>query len=89
MTVGGRAGNLNKKYRPKQLKMDPDFLLKRKMKRLCYKDSLQNMNKMNFQRVLLATDAKLVHLEKGVGKNNLVTFNNSMEIREKLKNKQV
>ena len=91
LTVGGRAGNLNKKkYRPKQLKMDPEFFKKKKNEKAMLQGQRAKYEQDDFsKRVLMATkDAKLVHLEKRRGKkSNLVTFNNSMEIRESLKNR--
>ena len=91
LTVGGRAGRLNgKKYRPKELKIDPDFFEKKKNEKAMLDGQRAKYEQDEFsRRVLLATkDAKLVHLEKRRGKkSNLVTFNNSMEIRERLKSK--
>ena len=92
LTVGGRAGRLNnKKYRPKELKMDPDFFNKKKNEKAMLIGQKAKYEQDEFsKRVLLATkDAKLVHLEKRRGKkSNLVTFNNTMEIRESLKSKE-
>ena len=73
LTVGGRAGNLNKKkYRPKQLKMDPDFFAKKKNEKAMLQGQLAKYEQNEFsKRVLLATkDAKLVHLEKRRGKKS-------------------
>lgn len=92
LTVGGRAGKLmGKKYRPTILKIDPNFFTKEKNVSAMLAGQRAKYSQDEFSKnVLMETkDAKLVHLEKKMFKKaGLVTFNNTMEIRESFKNKE-
>ena len=90
LSVGGRSGKLmGKKYRPAILKMDPDFFTKEKNVSVMLAGQRAKYSQDEFaKKVLMETkDAKLVHLEKKMFKKaRLVAFNNTMEIRESIKN---
>lgn len=92
LSVGGRSGKLmGKKYRPSILKMDPTYFTEEKNVSSMLEAQRAKYSQDEFSKnVLMETkDAKLVHLEKKMfKKSKLVTFNNTMEIRESFKDKE-
>ena len=85
-SAGGKSGG---KFRPKHILMDEDFFNGRHKIAMEKAQRAKYTSDVYSQKILLLTkDAKLIHLMKQRGQNSqLITFYDTMKIREELNNK--